>query len=343
MIETLERFLQAEWENFCPHHRPPRHVRAALLSSSRDRDGTRVVLVFGDGRPHPALVAKIPRQPTGAARLEREWRLLQHVWQSLPQKARRGVPEPLCMTTVRGMPVFVQRALRGYNLKTLIQRGIRAFVPGRMAADLMHMSRWLARFQNARPPDSSPPGLSIPRHPPLVTRMAQAKARLVDTGMITRFQFERLVDQASDLDALSQTSPSCWVHGDLWPGNVLEDRGRWGIIDWDGVSIGPGWYDRLWFALHLAAMYRSRRSGEPDLRRCLNQVFSSRTGAESLHRFLSAPVVPARPAGPSYRVALTVLLAVLAAEVAAGRPTRQILPLEAPNLLQLSLRSGSDH
>ncbi len=342
MIESLERFLQCEWPVFCPGQRPPRRVRLAMLSSSRERDGTRVLLAFGDGWAEPAMVARIPRQPSGASRLEREWRLLQQVWASLPEGVAHAVPEPLCRTTVRGMPVFVQRALRGRNLKTLIQRGQRAVSRKRLEQDLAQMEGWLAGFQQARLPDRDPPGLVIPRLPGLEARLRASETAFVRARLVSRRDTGRLVARARALDTAFASRPLSWVHGDLWPGNIMEHGRRWGVIDWDSVAIGPSWLDRVWFAVHIAALDYARNTGNPDLRVALRRVlFDDHPFTQAVRRYLEAVFAPGRESGVTHRDALLVLLACHAAEVLAGRETRRVFALAAPELLRCWMDGAS--
>jgi Ser/Thr protein kinase RdoA (MazF antagonist) len=67
----------------------------------------------------------------------------------------------------------------------------------------------------------------------------------------TRERVTRVADELAPVVARSSRTASL-VHGDFWPGNLLEDEGRLsGLVDWDALHRGPASVDLVHLLLHL--------------------------------------------------------------------------------------------
>ncbi|MEI8000650.1 MAG: phosphotransferase [Actinomycetes bacterium] len=77
---------------------------------------------------------------------------------------------------------------------------------------------------------------------------------------------EWYVERCDDLQALWQAGPLTVVHGDPHLGNLFDDHGRTGFLDWGIVHQGPALRDVGYF-LAMALDPAVRRAHEPDLLR----------------------------------------------------------------------------
>lgn len=82
------------------------------------------------------------------------------------------------------------------------------------------------------------------RGAPLATRTAAFEAALSKLPDVNQDWAKRLWTQS--LGAADQTEASCWLHGDVHPGNVLVQNGSLsGVIDWGLCGVGDGACDLL--------------------------------------------------------------------------------------------------
>jgi len=88
-------------------------------------------------------------------------------------------------------------------------------------------------------PASSPGTDNNGRGAPLATRTDAFQTALSKLPDENQDWAKRLWTQA--LGAADQTDVTCWLHGDVHPGNVLVQNGRLsGVIDWGLCSVGDG-------------------------------------------------------------------------------------------------------
>lgn len=345
MIQTLEKLLRGRWSELLPGRPTPQKLRTALLATSREVAGTRILLLFADHEPAPAMVGKVPRHPQKTAALEREWALLNLLHQDMPEGLLGTLPRPLESLTLHGLPVYLQTALPGQNLKTCLQRRERPLNGEQTHLDLVRMGQWLQLFQQLPVPDPLPAGLEVPREPSLVDALTAVLPALVqgsaEQSLLTEARAEVLLQLARQLDE-AMTS-RCWVHGDLWPGNVLVSHERWSVLDWDGLSIGSPWQDQVWFALHYGMLVHAQLIGREDLQEGLRRtLFMQHPVSDAIVSYLRHVVHVEGLEGGAARAYVGLMLAIEAGRVLSpglgngisGGSRRRAFDLAAPVLLR---------
>lgn len=75
---------------------------------------------------------------------------------------------------------------------------------------------------------------------------------------------ERYLARADDLHALWQQGPTTVIHGDTHIGNLFDDHGRTGFLDWGIISLGTPLRDVSYF-LNMALGIEDRRKHEREL------------------------------------------------------------------------------
>ncbi len=84
-----------------------------------------------------------------------------------------------------------------------------------------------------------PPPVALPAYQPLVSaRRSIASSRAIDEDE-RAWLLERCEQFLDAYRQLSFRLPSGLIHGDAYQGNLLRDRQRVVLADWDAVSIGP--------------------------------------------------------------------------------------------------------
>jgi hypothetical protein len=89
---------------------------------------------------------------------------------------------------------------------------------------------------------------------------------------------ELYIEKADALHALWQEGPATVIHGDAHIGNLFDDRGRTGFLDWGIVSLGAPLRDVSYF-LAMALSIDDRRRHERQLLRHYLDVRSAGAGA----------------------------------------------------------------
>ncbi len=239
-------------------------LRSVVIGPSKDPNAKITVLLVSPQDGNAVLAVKAPTTDAAARALEREEDLLvglsklrlpaladtiSHVVDAVDFNGRRGV---------------VTNALHGTAMATTYLRWRHTASPGRVARDFDAVARWLGEFQAATATDAAPVDL--------------------DGGVRSRLRIrfaadEQLEDDLVRLEELyarlgQHSVPRTAVHGDLWFGNILLDRGEiTGVVDWEcGAVSGEPVRDLVRFAL-VYSLYLDRRTrhgrsvaGHPALR-----------------------------------------------------------------------------
>jgi hypothetical protein len=168
--------------------------------------------IFRPGATAPEMIGKLPRTPRDITIARSEAAALDSL---SPVAAQLNIPRLRFQADLHnGGFLFVQSGLAGRPLPE--------------KAD--HFDRvlpWLDAFQQAVPPSGSL-GDSL-RH-----SIATTRTQLPDATPAERELLVRAESEATLLDSL----PAYAVHGDFWCGNVLDDGGRLGVLDWSTYHFG---------------------------------------------------------------------------------------------------------
>ena len=239
------------------------------------------------------------------------------------------IPRPLKQLELHGLPVYLQTAMTGKSLKTLQQRGEWLTSGVQTLRTLETFEKWLSRLQKVE----VPAGVDLPRQAPLEVQLEQVMPALLAHQRLTPAQGEALTEQALQLES-ALGGQQTWVHGDLWPGNVLIHQERWHILDWDGLTIGNPWLDRAWFALHLGMLAHASLLGREDLGEGLRRtLFMEHPVSEGVRGYLRQQLrIGEMPSGTA-RSLVAILLALEAGRELQQNSRRRAFDRAAPALL----------
>jgi aminoglycoside phosphotransferase (APT) family kinase protein len=225
-------------------------LRAVVLGLSKDPNAkVTVLLVAGSGRP--VFAVKAPTSDAAARAVEREARLLADARLRAAHVAVETVPRVVGTVDFDGRPALVTTAVPGTPMTASYLAWRHTAGAGRVAADFAAAGRWLAALQRQTAAAGAPLDMD-----------AGVAARLA-----SRFDGEpRLGDVLARLEEIharlrEHATPRTVVHGDLWLGNVLLERGRVsGVVDWEaGAGSGQPVRDVVRFA-NMYALFLDRRT-----------------------------------------------------------------------------------
>ncbi len=201
--------------------------RAVVVGPSKDPNAKVTLLLVSDHTGLPVMAVKVPTTPLAAAAVESETAALLELHARYPDVALETVPRvvrtvefeslrAVVMTAVRGTPMTSEYMRGGGSLRTRTETHLRA------------VSEWLASFHSATAAGSAAIDMDAG----------------VTSGLRARFHDdERLPDDLASLAAIhaglrTEFAPRTVVHGDLWFGNVLVERGRvTGVVDWEAACL----------------------------------------------------------------------------------------------------------
>lgn len=227
VVDFLRRF---------PGHRP------VVVGVSKDPNAKVTVLLVSDQTGMPVMAVKVPTTPTAASAVESETRTLLELRARYAEGALDTVPRVVRAVEFGGLRGVVMTAVPGTPMTREYMRGRRA-LRSRTETHLRAVSEWLCSFQCAT--------------------AAHAAAIDMDAGVTTRLQArfrddERLPDDLGRLAAIharlrTEHAARTVVHGDLWFGNVLVDRGGvTGVVDWEAACL---WGEPVRDLARFAIMY----------------------------------------------------------------------------------------
>ncbi len=189
-----------------------------LLATGGPRSVSKVVLLaFAEPSPRPVLVVKAPRVEESVASIRRE----SHVLECLERRGTRGVPRPLGLREVAGVPLLGETALVGRPLDTVLARG--SFEPWSVT-----VADWLValgRGGTARPASYWREAIVEPA----LGRFVDAFGPVVDRGLLR--ESEAIVRAIGDLPAVPEQR-------DFGPWNVLvTPSGELAVLDWESAEV----------------------------------------------------------------------------------------------------------
>lgn len=203
---------------------------------------SRIVLGLVAGSPPQRVVVKEHRErsgsPPAARRARQEALCLERIAAALDGEPTLRVPRLLASRPSAG--VLLMSRVSGVAMRSLIRRARWRENP-ELSSAFRRAGEWLAAVQGrvdaARIPPSWRP----------VERIAEDLEQLRRAGRLRGFSLDDL--ELDSLDSQNGTRPVA-VHGDFWPGNVYVDGATVTVLDLEGTTTGPPWYDPAWFLVH---------------------------------------------------------------------------------------------
>jgi aminoglycoside phosphotransferase len=204
----------------------PRH-RPVVIGVSKDPNAKVTMLLISEQTGMPVMAVKVPTTPIAASSVESETAALVELRVRHADAALDTVPRVVRPVEFGGLQGVVMTAVPGTPM-TRDYMGGRRSLRSRTETHLGAISEWLHSFHSAT--------------------AADAAAIDMDAGVTTRLQArfrddERLPDDLGRLAAIharlrTEHAARTVVHGDLWFGNVLVERGRvTGVVDWEAACL----------------------------------------------------------------------------------------------------------
>jgi Ser/Thr protein kinase RdoA (MazF antagonist) len=186
-----------------------------------------IVLVFEAGNESPRFVFKAARERRAREALEREQRVLDRLQANASEDLRETLPRLLAQSERDGTVVWLTTALAGARMKDLPPKQL--FGPATVGPTLERITDWLASFHRAssRACAAEPP---VDRRGLLEEPLAWYEAWFRPTDRerkLVRESLQALPDPGSEGFPISRS------HGDFSTANLLWDRGRIGVIDFE--------------------------------------------------------------------------------------------------------------
>ncbi|MFI7068867.1 phosphotransferase enzyme family protein [Micromonospora sediminicola] len=124
------------------------------------------------------------------------------------------------------------------------------------APDYRAFGSLMRRLHDVAPP----PGLSLPELDPVAAAAEILDEEWPDCGLDRRFVADRLAELGAQLRSAPLPLSRGLVHGDAHVGNLLVDRGRLVMGDWDSACVGTPAWDLIPTALEPQRWARPRTS-----------------------------------------------------------------------------------
>jgi glycosyltransferase involved in cell wall biosynthesis/aminoglycoside phosphotransferase (APT) family kinase protein len=202
------------------------------------RDSTAARLLVPNGSRPRDVVLKVHKDFAGqsappAERARREFEALCRLQGVFFGERGLGVPRPLGVAE----DTVLMQACAGVALDDLARRTRWTGTRGEraaLAATLRRTGAWLRTLQRATARESQAAGDAVDQ---LVARARVDLERAARQGLPPGAHLARRIDDAGR-EARAAARSLVGRHGDFWPGNVLVDRGRVRVIDFEGFGEG---------------------------------------------------------------------------------------------------------
>jgi aminoglycoside phosphotransferase len=211
---TLEEFVEATG------------LASVVVGVSKDPNAKVTLLLVSRTTGRAVLAVKVPTTTAAARVVEAERRTLDALPRQLPHDLLGSVPRPVRMVDASGLRALVTTAVPGAPMSR-DYLGRPAAARTRAVGHFAAAGRWLARLQTAAAGAPGPIDLDAGVLSALAARFED------DPGVVD--DVARLAEVYSRLR--EHDVPRTVVHGDLWFGNLLLDRGCVvGVVDWEASS-----------------------------------------------------------------------------------------------------------
>lgn len=236
------------------HGADPATLRPAIVARAGPRwtqSGRGFVFLFSPGARRPEVVLKVAFEEWDAVRFRNEFAALGEVRRILPGSVRETIPERLELLELPGATVL---AIRGVG-------GRRAYVPSPMGWPGILSRRLLGRNLRRALAWSRDLGLhagveGAGDEEALVELTERFRRTLIPSGPAV----EGVRSFARSLGRSRIRWTPAWQHGDFGVQNLLIDRGRVHVYDWEMAAPGEPWSDTAHLPMKefMAALLRSR-------------------------------------------------------------------------------------
>jgi aminoglycoside phosphotransferase len=221
-MNLVQDFLTRNWQRLELGRYGVSRTGSCILLTPRFRASSHVVfLVLAEGRPQPALVAKVPRLADGGASLAREVRNLRAI-----QGRRPGgfdtIPRVVAFESHCGWPILVETALVGTPVRPARRWHARRRCHEAVLA-------WLMQIQQPHGTGAVSDTVALER------RVARPLVYLRERFPLSAEE-ARLLERTETLLAPLREAkvPLVFEHGDLgYPNLVWLGDGRIGVLDWE--------------------------------------------------------------------------------------------------------------
>jgi len=189
-----------------------------------------IVLVFEPGKDLPIFVFKGARD---RSQVGKEYSILRLLHETAPKCFGKTIPRPIRISDgATGLTGALSSALPGTRLKDLPPGQV--FGSANVDTTLAEVTRWLVDFHDVS-------GRLHGTHPPAGRRalIEQPVEKYLEWFRVSADERALVQESAEGLpDPGSAGLPHCLGHGDFSPANVLWDRGRIGVIDFE-YALNP--------------------------------------------------------------------------------------------------------
>ncbi|MFI5394718.1 MAG: phosphotransferase [Candidatus Binatia bacterium] len=246
MIEAVANYLRGDGASLLGGECRSMPLSVMKSSGARALGGRVNFFVFLGDETQPRLVCHVPRHASGEDRLLAEWTARQHIQACLPATQRRAMPLALALERLQGTLTLIEEGLAGEALIGRLSARRHFGEHSHVKGALDSVISWLRTFQDAT--ESERREWTIADEEEHVLRPFANLA-----GWLRRDRIEQLAAELGRRVRALRGAEVRWTaqHGDLWPGNILEQPGGTGlaVVDWEVVRLkGPAFADPLLFA-----------------------------------------------------------------------------------------------
>lgn len=280
MLPQIENYLLRAW-NQLPEAGPT-PGRLSFLGQATGVSKA-CFFIFADDERSPRYIAKLPRSPAYNEELMQEVSTIQHLRATVSEKLRATIPGPMHIVQLCGHCVVIEPVLPGRPMDAITLAG-GALDPATTASQIALAHQWLIKIQQETP------------HRNGKLDATTIRQFFVEPLKIMQMNNDLTASEAKYTEKLSHDAraleghqlPLYLYHGDFRPGNILIDRDRIAVLDWQfSRPSAPPLLD--WFSFVFRLYSGSMRLPDIDgslqaYRAVLHEVFFARNWFSELVR-----------------------------------------------------------